>query len=271
MAKRRNPSQLCLFDDGDDTTSPIRASSTFVDNMALPVHRWFRYSAGFSAIWVRETIRAALPTVTKGLRVLDPFAGSGTVLVEAEKSLVPSIGVESHPFVARLAKAKTKNGTDASAFKTYSEDLLRQARKTKPNVERYPDLIRKCYPDDILAELDKIRSAWLCAEDAPEHELGWLALASILRQCSPVGTASWQYVLPKKAKARVANPFQAYRDKSAQMYHDLSERPKDAPEPRLVRGDARTMTEVPTSGPPWSSPRRPIQTISTTPTRLGSR
>ena len=24
-------------------------SGTFVDNMKLPIHRWFRYSAGFSA------------------------------------------------------------------------------------------------------------------------------------------------------------------------------------------------------------------------------
>ena len=28
-------------------------STTFVDNMKLPIHRWFRYSAGFSAEWVK--------------------------------------------------------------------------------------------------------------------------------------------------------------------------------------------------------------------------
>jgi len=27
-------------------------SATFADNMSLPVHRWFRYTAGFSAAWV---------------------------------------------------------------------------------------------------------------------------------------------------------------------------------------------------------------------------
>jgi hypothetical protein len=27
-------------------------TSDFLDNMRLPVHRWFRYSAGFSAEWV---------------------------------------------------------------------------------------------------------------------------------------------------------------------------------------------------------------------------
>ncbi|SRR5258708_5483850 len=28
-------------------------TSNFLDNMRLPVHRWFRYSAGFSAEWVK--------------------------------------------------------------------------------------------------------------------------------------------------------------------------------------------------------------------------
>ena len=31
-------------------------SGTFVDNMKMPVHRWFRYSAGFSAEWVNTEI-----------------------------------------------------------------------------------------------------------------------------------------------------------------------------------------------------------------------
>jgi hypothetical protein len=45
-----------LFDD-DMLSTTSDSSSTFVNNMSLPVHRWFRYSAGFSGLWVRETIR----------------------------------------------------------------------------------------------------------------------------------------------------------------------------------------------------------------------
>jgi hypothetical protein len=42
-------------------SSPVKAdtSSTFTDNMKLPVHRWFRYSAGFSAQWVESVITHA--------------------------------------------------------------------------------------------------------------------------------------------------------------------------------------------------------------------
>jgi hypothetical protein len=48
MAARGN-SQKLLFDDPAFEPVRERTSSTFVDNMRLPVHRWFRYSAGFSA------------------------------------------------------------------------------------------------------------------------------------------------------------------------------------------------------------------------------
>jgi hypothetical protein len=254
MAKRAwNPSQPSLFDnDEDNPPSSSRTSSTFADNLSLPVHRWFRYSAGFSALWVRETIQIAKATNKKCPRVLDPFAGSGTVLVEAEKALVHAIGVESHPFVARIAKAKTGNGNgiDANSFRAFSKELLKLAGKVQPKIEDYSPLIRKCYPDAILMELHQLRTAWLSLKDEPEGELGWLALAAILRQCSPVGTANWQYVLPKKSKARSSNPFDAYKAKAEQIFLDLAERPKTAPEPKLVQGDARSMKEVPDE---WAS------------------
>lgn len=251
MAKKaRNPLQSTFFDDEPEVTtipvktSQVRTSSTFADNMAMPVHRWFKYSAGFSALWVQETIQAERAH-KMNLHVLDPFAGSGTVLVEAERAGVSAIGIESHPFVARVAKAKISKGTDSDRFRIYGNDLLIRAGKIKPNIEQYSPLIRRCYTDDILGELDQIKTAWLHSQWEPEGVLGWLALAAILRQCSPVGTANWQYVLPKKSKSKSSKPFDAYKLKVDQICSDLTEVPQDVPEPRLIQGDARSMTEVP--------------------------
>ena len=71
-------------------TSPAR-SGTFTANMKLPIHRWFRYSVGFSADWVRCEIKSYCDGDT--LTVLDPFAGSATTLLAAEsvKSIVISL------------------------------------------------------------------------------------------------------------------------------------------------------------------------------------
>ena len=65
--------QTMLFDEDVVAVATRDAtSSTFVDNMRLPVHRWIRYSAGFSAEWAQSVIREAGQQST--VRVFDPFA-----------------------------------------------------------------------------------------------------------------------------------------------------------------------------------------------------
>src|SRR5262245_61701664 len=79
-------------------------SGTFVDNMTLPVHRWFRYSAGFSAEWVEQLLKDW--KLGSNHLILDPFAGSGTVPIACENLGLESVGVEAHPVVARICQAK---------------------------------------------------------------------------------------------------------------------------------------------------------------------
>ncbi len=93
--------QLTLLDNivADPIQKQSERSGSFVDNMTLPIHRWFRYSAGFSAMWVKEVLE------TWGLNqdniVLDPFVGSGTVPLVCDTLGLTSIGIEAHPVVAR--------------------------------------------------------------------------------------------------------------------------------------------------------------------------
>lgn len=66
---RRITRQRSLYFD-DEKLDNYNATSTFLDNLSIPIHRWFRYSAGFSALWVRELIEREK---TKGRsKVLDP-------------------------------------------------------------------------------------------------------------------------------------------------------------------------------------------------------
>ena len=49
--------QLELFPT-EYTTDNALNSTTFQDNMKLPLHRWYRYTAGFSGAWVGQLIEA---------------------------------------------------------------------------------------------------------------------------------------------------------------------------------------------------------------------
>jgi len=240
--------QRRLFEDVE-TDASAKASSTFVNNMSLPIHRWFRYSAGFSALWVREVIQSAKAKLGN-VRLLDPFAGSGTVLVEAARAGVPSFGVESHPFVARVARIKANTASDPTGFREYTRAILKHATKIVPEIEGYSPLIRKCYPDEPLAKLDQLKQAWLGRQDDPHADLGWLALAAILRECSPVGTANWQYVLPKKTKSKSRHPFEAYKARADQFCLDMAQAGHSAEDCTLLQGDARELIGVPDD---WAS------------------
>ena len=94
--------------------------------------------AGFSASWVETVIGKALERGSA--TVFDPFAGAGTTLLAAEKMGVECLGVEAHPFVARIASAKLLYRTDPALY-------LEHIRKVKIRAENLSGCV-----DDILLE-----------------------------------------------------------------------------------------------------------------------
>jgi len=221
------------------------ASSTFVNNMTLPVHRWFRYSAGFSADWVEAVISAA---ARKGpVRVFDPFAGSATTLLVAENVGVESWGIDAHSFICRVAKAKLAWRSDPEAYLMKINELQSAAAQVRPSIDRYPALIRSCYDDESLAQLDMLRQGYeMVRDDTPASELAWLTLAGILRKVSKVGTAQWQYVLPKKKKRAPVNVGQAFNDGRRMILEDMRlGQLVSGPHAHFAQSDARTCEGVP--------------------------
>ena len=211
--------------------------------MRLPVHRWFRYSAGFSALWVESVIRATPGRVV----AFDPFAGSATTLLAAESIGAESWGLEAHPFVYRIARAKLQYRINPQFYLRKIEDLLRTAERIEPNLEGYPSLIRKCYSDAALSQLDKLRLGFeQVRDDSPASELAWMTLVGILRKVSSAGTAQWQYILPKKQKRSTANVTNAFAEFSRTIYYDMLQRASvSGPPANLLLGDARTCNDVP--------------------------
>jgi hypothetical protein len=237
--------QGLLFPDDEVRSAQDAASSTFVDNMRLPVHRWFRYSAGFSAQWVEGVIAEAQRSGP--VAVLDPFAGAGTTLLAAERVGVPSFGVDAHPFVARLAKAKLLYRSDPDAYRTRAREVQRRAARFQGLEGPYPPLIHKCFTTEALEGLDHLRRAWEdLRDDTAASELTWLTLVAILRPVSHAGTAPWQYVLPRKAKKSPLKPLAAFEQMTRTIWADMQTLGTVAGPPAVyVEADARTCAGVP--------------------------
>lgn len=182
--------------------------------------------------------------------LFDPFAGSGTSLLAAQGLGLASAGAERHPFIARVALAKLNWNVEDEELKVRSAALLASAKMLKKSGEQPNGLLEKCYSPDAWTRLDALKAAYFLgfSSDSAVDELLWLAITSILRECSGVGTAQWQYVLPNKVKARVTDPYVAFQAKVESFRHDIRvqrDRSYTMAGARLANDDARSLSAFP--------------------------
>lgn len=245
MAYQAQVLELDLFPDEVKVEQDYTA--TFADNMKMPIHKWYRYTAGFSAAWVNELIKSEIKNGRT--RIIDPFAGSGTVLIESEFAGVESYGVEAHPYVYRIAKAKLNWNFPADIFKEEALALLKRAKSKTITQTEFPKLIMSCYPLETIQKLEALKQAWLDKKQDEEiKNFNWFIITSILRTTSPVGTAQWQYIQPNKTKSKVIDPFVAFESKANEMYLDMKRtqnRFKNVVDSVILNEDARNIQSIP--------------------------
>lgn len=111
-------------------TSGFR-DTAFSDNHDRTLHRWVPWIAGFSGSFVAGVLEKVRRDGQR-LRVLDPFAGVGTTLIEALKHEDEAIGFELNPYAALASKAKIRAPhydvdvleTMLDRFEEYGEEKL---------------------------------------------------------------------------------------------------------------------------------------------------
>jgi len=251
MSRKKEPTTI------DDYVKIVEATVlgskvTFSDNMDEPVHRWIRFPAGFSAELVRRTFR--IFSIDLKNVVLDPFAGSGTLNVEAKRRGIDNIGVEAHPLLVKIARVKVNWELDTGSLRNIAESLfsiLRQdfslGEHKKVSVDDVPELLHKVYDAETLQKLYYVRQVIDSSVSEDDvKEFFEFALLGILRKTTSVDVG-WPYILPKKIKRKPQDVYQAFVEQVTLMIRDLETVKKEAPRKAHVtiyESDARNMKEV---------------------------
>lgn len=177
---------------------------TFKDSLRAPVHRWFTYPAGFSYKAVEHSIERF--NIVRGSTIYDPFMGSGTTNLAAKTLGINSIGIEAHPFVHRIARAKLNWDVDEKAIREFSNLVdSRLASKSKALQKKkltseFPELILKCYEEKTIYDLWALRELANENLDADENkEFFFVVITALLRSVS-VAATGWPYIAPNKKK-----------------------------------------------------------------------
>ncbi|MEW5938937.1 MAG: DNA methyltransferase [Chloroflexota bacterium] len=177
---------------------------TFKDSLRAPVHRWFTYPAGFSYKAVERSIERF--GLRAGQTIYDPFMGSGTANVTAKTIGLNSIGMEAHPFVFRIARAKLNWDIDQAKVVGFVEWVEKKLSQKSTSLQKksldseFPELILKCYEKKTIYDLWALRE--LIFERLPEGEVFeffFVVVTAMLRSVS-VAATGWPYIAPNKKK-----------------------------------------------------------------------
>jgi SAM-dependent methyltransferase len=241
--------------EGDATFRPIleRAldvpSSAEAEDVARAhVHGFHSYPARLHPI---TAARLCEDLGARGDRVLDPFCGSGTVLVEARLAGRAAVGVDANPLAVRLAMLKARGVAEPkrAALLAGAEAVAAVAeerRKARAGAtKRYGDKDVALFDPHVLLELDGLRAGLDGLESGVTRGDLELVLSAILTKVSRRVADSADHGAPKRIAA--GYPTRLFVKKTEELVRRLAEVAPvlcEAPPLRVFLGDARLLRGV---------------------------
>lgn len=194
----------------------------FSPNINESIHRWAPYVQGFSASFVQSVFEGYKHEYENPI-VLDPFAGCGTVLVQAKFNGYESYGTELNPLLQFISSVKL------NSWQLRPEKLLKTFNNLPKNKYiKAPSFLKSDnqFHPAVLKNLEIIKGGIDALEintidDIQIKNLLWLAFSSILIDCSHLKRSPCLgYTSEKKVKPSA--PFVLMNQKVHNIAEDLS-------------------------------------------------
>ncbi|WP_313120319.1 DNA methyltransferase [Proteiniclasticum ruminis] len=213
---------------------PVNSNATYSsimnysDDLDKPLQRWYRYKEGYSLELVNQLIKEynRNPNGT----ILDPFLGSGTTLIAANKMGLSGVGFEVNPFSYFLSKNKLRN-YDIEVIKEYKEKFEAIIEISIQNKSKYPlpklSIAEEVFDNDIEDYFMTIRNnielyKYKHSITKELLLLGWLSTIEEVSNYRKAGNGlkRRKYVKPKKMS--VQECYEKIRDTYNKIYYDIS-------------------------------------------------
>jgi DNA modification methylase len=213
------------------------------------IHGFHPYPARMHPDTASKLVRAFSP---EGGVVLDPFAGSGTVLVEAMIAGRRAVGTDLNPLAVRLATAKTRARTKAEDARLLAEATRVRAfsderrEKRAGATRRYGREDVALFEPHVLLELDGLRAAITATGDRTLRADLELILSAILVKVSRKRADTSTAEAPRRIAA--GYPAKLFEKKAQELVRRIRELrakiPKGTPEARVFVDDARQLASI---------------------------
>lgn len=213
------------------------------------VHGFHSYPARLHPLTARRLIEGLSRL---GDRVLDPFCGSGTVLVEARLLGRAALGNDVNPLAIELSELKA-NGPGAP----WVPELVRLAKRVAEHADdrrlakagatrRYGKEDVLLYAPHVLLELDGLRDGITLVHDRAVARALLLVLSAVLTKVSTRAGDTGRAEGPKRISSGYTTRF--FVKKAEELARRLRDAkallPPKAPLAGVIHGDARDLRDV---------------------------
>ena len=204
-------------------------------------HPFHTYPAG-----LHPDAAGALLSLFEARRVLDPFCGGGTVLVEARAAGLSAIGRDVSSTALRVAatRCRTPSDEELTAFRSASRRLAKRAMEYRDlPPPRILSAVEKWYAPHALCELEGLRTGIQECDPAVQDQL-WATLSSILIKVSwRKSDTSGRRVVHRRPPGTTATLFHKRARELARQQVALREAvPDGTPQADVRFGDVRMLS-----------------------------